>query len=386
MTRREFGFVFAFAFAACACGSEAPDAAPKATPYVWPTDDWAVDTPEQQGMDSTRLDVARQYAMTDAKHTQGVVVIRHGVIVAEWYAPGHDATSFATSWSMGKSFASTLIGIAISEGRIAGPDVPMSDFFPEWAADTRAPITLRHVLSMTTGRKWVEEYTATSANSDVIMMGTTKDELQYARDAVADVAPGTRWLYSSGDSMLMSGVIEAVTGGSALDYAQNRLLAPLGMKQAQWWQDGVGSTLTYCCVDTSSREFAKLGFLFLHGGEWDGAQIVPKAWVAEATRPSQQVFLGYGLQWWVNVEPKLPADLFYADGFDGQFIYVVPSRDLVVVRNSTYTKPAGDPVAPYGINLKIVGGGVSGAGTIPPDEWDATRFLGPILDSITDGT
>ncbi len=353
--------------------------------FQWPTTGWAVDSPESQGMDPAVFEAAHEYAFADAKNTQGVVVIRHGVIVAEWYADGHDEDSWATSWSMGKSFGSTLIGIAIDEGLIENADVPMSDYYPEWKDDDRSKITLRHVLSMTSGRKWTETYDLSNPDSDMVTMGLKVDELTYARSNGAEVPPGTRWQYASGDSMLMSGVIEAVTGKTALDYAQKRLFDPIGMDKAQWWVDGKNHALTFCCVDTTSREFAKLGFLFLHGGEWDGQQIVSKAWVDEATRPSQKLFDGYGLQWWVNNDATLPDDMFYADGLDGQFIYVMPSQDLVVVRNGSYEKAAGDAVAPLGILLKIVPRAVlDGTGTLPPDSWDHATFLQPFIESITD--
>src|SRR5512138_2948303 len=137
--------------------------------------EWPTSAPEDQGMDSAALEGARTYAFQAGKNTQGVVVTRRGTLVAEWYEDGRGPDSYAASWSMGKSFTSALIGIAIDEGKIPGVDVALSDYYPSWT-DERAQIHLDHVLHMASGLKWNEEYDITKANeSDVVQIVLTPD-------------------------------------------------------------------------------------------------------------------------------------------------------------------------------------------------------------------
>ena len=372
--------IFALLASGCADDSGGGGAAGLA----WPTDGWQVEAPEQHGLDPEVLEGARQYAFQPEKHTQGVVVVRHGVIVAEWYEPGRDASSFATSWSVAKSFTSALIGIAIDEGLIENVDASMATFLPDWRGTDHEAIKLRDVLQMASGLDWVESYDPSDlSSSDVIRMILGEpDHLAYAASQPLARPPGTSFNYSSGDAMLLSGVLEAVTGRTAAEYAREKLLGPIGMAPVDWWRDAAGHTATYCCVDTPSREFAKLGLLYLRGGEWDGARVVPADWVDASTSPSPS-YAGYGYQWWLGTGTSLP-DYFSARGHDGQYIYVVPSLDLVVVRSGHYDKYAGEPVADPSLWARLPSDGlIEGAGTRPPEDgWDDEEFLGPIVAAI----
>lgn len=362
------------------CGSDATP--PTNDGPVAPTNGWLVEAPEDHGMDSDVLDAARAYAFQDGKNTQGVVVVREGVIVGEWYEDGRDETWFATSWSVAKSFTSALIGIAIEEGLIESVDVSMADFLPEWRGTEKESITLRDVLSMASGLRWEESYNpADGGTSDIIqMIVSERDHLAYAASRPVEVAPGTRWLYSSGDTMLLSGVLEAVTGGSATDYAREKIFAPIGMSPVDWWLDATGQTATYCCLDTPSRQFAKFGLLFLRGGDWNGVQVVPSDWVEVSTSPS--VAAHYGYQWWLDVTPG-GNEMFSARGFDGQYIYVIPALDLVVVRNGHYDKYDGPAQADPSLWARIPSSGLlPGQGSVPPDRWSDDEFLGHIEASI----
>lgn len=338
-------------------------------------------------MSSVVLDGARAYAFQEGRNTQGVVVVRHGAIVAEWYEPGRDASSFAPSWSVAKSFTSALVGIAIEEGLIESVDVGMAEFFPEWRGTPKESITLRDVLSMASGLRWDEDYTPGNPSDIIQMIVSEVDHLAYAASRPLEVPPGTRFSYSSGDTMLLAGVLRVVTGRIAGRYAEEKLFAPIGMGPVDWWQDASGNTVTYCCLDTPSREFARFGLLYLHGGNWDGRQVVPAEWVAESTSPNR-VWEGYGFQWWLSgrTEPGLPADLYAALGHDGQFIYVIPSLDLVVVRNGHYDKHPGPPMAQDSLwALYPSDGLIPGHGTVPPDSWSDREFLAPIIASIRGG-
>src|SRR5512139_519290 len=153
----------------------------------WPDPDWEVVEPAAEGMDAATLDEARQYAFEPTRNTQGVVVVRNGAIVSEWYAEDHDASSLATSWSAGKSFAGTLVGIAIDRGDIAGLDVSLAEFYPDWQADDRAGVTLRDLLEMRSGLRWNE------IADDAAFHGATQDQLSAAVARPLNHAPGSTW-------------------------------------------------------------------------------------------------------------------------------------------------------------------------------------------------
>lgn len=353
-----------------------------------PGDEWAVEDPTDHGMDPAVLEGARDYAFADGMNTQGVVVVRDGVIVSEWYAEGSDADSWAASWSMAKSFTSALVGVAIEEGAIPGVDEPMATYYPEFAGTPRESMTVRDVLQMSSGLDWVENYDpAALEDSDIIQIVLHHaDQLSYAADRPALVEPGTEWSYSSGDTLLLSGVLEQATGMPVHEYAADKLFEPLDVEQADWWRDAADHTLTYCCLDTTSRGFARFGLLYLRGGEWGSESVVPSAWVRDSLEAAPTAPGVYGYQWWLDDVEGVPADMFAAQGHDGQFIYVIPSLDLVVVRNGTYAKDPGEPVADPNLFARYPSDGlVPGVGTAPPADWDAAEFLGPIVESITDG-
>ena len=372
-------------FLLAGCGS---DATGPSVDFAGPSAaGWETAAPSEHGMDVDRLDEARQYAFDPAKNTQAVVVVRHGEIVAEWYEEGRDASSFGTSWSVAKSFTSALIGIAIEEGLIDSIDVSMADFLPEWRGTEKEEIALRDVLSMASGLDWVESYSPAAGPSDIIRMIVNEpDHLAYVVSRPLAVAPGTRFLYSSGDTMLLSGVLQSVTGGAAVQYGREKLFDPIGMAPVDWWSDASGQTAAYCCIDTPARAFARFGLLYLRGGAWNGRQVVPSAWVAESTSPNEATDR-YGYQWWLTGRSRdgLPEDVYSARGHDGQYIYVVPSLDLVVVRNGHYDKYEGEPMAnPSLWTLLPSSGLIEGAGSVAPDSWNDEAFLRPILDSVVE--
>jgi CubicO group peptidase (beta-lactamase class C family) len=392
-TGRALGAALVLAAVAAACsggddetgGAGTEPAGDASTPAV--TGPWVVEAPADHGLDPATLGQARTYAFAEGRNTQGVVVVRDGVIVAEWYADGAGPDSWVASWSVAKSFTSATVGIAIEEGLIPGVDEPMTTWYPTFAGTEREDMTLRDVLQMGSGLDWVEDYDPASvAESDIIRMVTgERDELAYAASQPAEVAPGSRFSYSSGDTMLLSGVIEQATGMPADAYATEVLFDPLGLDRAEWWRDGAGHTLTYCCFDSTSRDFARFGQLYLQGGRWGDRQVVPEQWVEDSLVPSDASAEAgdlYGYQWWLGEPEGIDEDVFAAVGHDGQWIYVIPGLDMVVVRNGTYVKNPGPPVAdPNLFPVYPSDGFIPGQGTSPPNDWDASEFLGPILAS-----
>lgn len=360
------------------------DEAPTDDGDLVPGEDWAVTTPEEHGIDPAGLETAREYAFQPDRHTQGVVVVHGGEIVAEWYAEGAGPDSWAASWSVAKSFTSAVVGIAVEEGAIGGVDDSMAAYLPGWADTDRQAITVEDVLQMSSGLEWNEAYTGSADESQIVRMVTSEsDQLAFAASRPVVAPPGTVWSYSSGDAMLLAGLVEAAVGEPMVDYATERLLDPLGIDQVDWWTDADGNTLGYCCVDTTSRDFARLGLLYMRDGRWGDEQVVPEAWVAASVTPVAASDGAYGYQWWLGDMDGVPTDAFTASGHDGQNIYVVPSLDLVVVRNGTYVKDPGPPVADPSLFSKYPSDDiVPGKGTIPPATWDDAAFLTPIVAAI----
>lgn len=366
--------------------TNAPSTTTSAVPA--PADpDWTVDTPESHGIDLAGLDTALEYAFVPERNTQGVVVVHDGAIVAERYGPDADATSVAASWSVAKSFTGALVGIAIEDGLIDGVDEPMSTWIPEWEGTPKGDITLIDVLRMQSGLDFNEDYDIGALeDSDIIQMIINHtDQFAYAESRPVAHEPGTRFNYSSGDTLLLGRVIESATGMSTGDYAEQELFDPLGIDDATWWQDAEGNTLTYCCLDMATRDFARFGQLYLDEGRWGDDQLVPEEWVRDSTTAvaTSEDVPDYGYQIWVGPEdPELP-HYFSFLGFDGQYVYVVPEYDLVIVRNGIYRRsdcePVADPnligcYAAFGINPQM--------GTVPPSDWSDTEFLTPILEAI----
>ncbi|MGN6694836.1 MAG: serine hydrolase domain-containing protein [Aquihabitans sp.] len=354
-----------------------------------PGKEWVLEEPADEGMDPVTLEDARTYALAEGRNTQGVVIVRNGAIVSEWYADGADADSWTASWSVAKSFTSAVTGIAVEQGDIGSVDDAAAEYLTQWEGTDKEAITVEDILHMQSGLTWDEDYRPSSLEtSDVVQMGLSEDELSYALDRPVAHEPGTVFNYSSGDAMIQGGLVEAATGEPMRDYAEEHLFGPIGMEKAEWWQDAQGNTLGYCCLDSTARGFARFGLLYERGGKWGDEQVVPADWVAASIENAspQPDDPGYGYMWWLLDDVKgVPKDTYAAQGHDGQFIYVIPSLDLVVVRTGTYVKDPGPAVAdPNLFGVYPPDDLVPGKGTKPPDEWDESAFLSPIVASVQD--
>ena len=359
-----------------ACGggggssSSAPPVDAPALPNssTFPGASWQTYTAADLGVAQSGVTAALDYAFADGRNTQGVVIVKNGVIVGERYAEGSSADTMATSWSTGKSFASTLIGIAVDEGLIGSIDEPAENYLPPWVNTDREAISVRAILEMRSGLGLASNDPTDSAI--YVDGGTNGDQLAYALDRVPASTPRTdNWVYQNSDSMLLSGIIENATGQNVLDYADVKLFSKIGMT-ATWWTDQAGHALTYCCIDATSRDFARFGLLIARGGKWGNTQVVSKTWVDEATAESVTVTAdkSYGLQWWIN--PEL--DYFYSAGASKNHIYIFPQHDLVLVRNSTYRK-TGDSTMRTGSNWHY---------TENPNSWSDADFVSYVVDAI----
>ena len=368
-----------FTFILSSCGGSGSPSVPDNTPLpspvpvdnvpdsnTFPGSSWETSDPSDVGMNQAGILEALNYAFESSRNTQGVVIIRHGVIVGERYANGKSKDSLATSWSTGKSFASALVGIAKEQGFIDSIDLPAENYLAAWANSDKSEITIRAILEMRTGLA-----PASRGDSNIYTFGGDNgDQLAYALNRSPRTTPRTdNWAYQNTDSMLLAGILEESTGQNVRDYADIQLFSKIGMT-ADWWTDEAGHAMTYCCIDTTTRDFARFGLLFARNGRWDGEQVVPADWVAESIAvPSGTSNQYYALQWWVSPS----GGYFYSAGLHTNNIYIFPDLDLVVVRNSLYSK-IGDSSIRSGSNYHS---------TLEPGDWNNTEFLSYITNAIT---
>jgi CubicO group peptidase (beta-lactamase class C family) len=295
-------------------------------------------------MDSEKLQLVYDYAANPNINTEGIVVIKDGYIVGEAYFRNLTRDSHHDSWSVAKSFTSALIGIALDRGLIGSVDDEVYQFYPQWqTAETpeiKKRITVRHLLNMMGGLEWSEETYEQASDEDIYRMYRegVVDFVQYVLNKPITAEPGTRWYYSSGETLLLSGIIERVTGRTTFRFAQENLFAPLGISQIEWESDYAGNTITAWGIATTVRDYAKFGYLYLNEGEWDGQQVVSSAWVNESTRAISDELDHYGYQWWLPYgwasyrDAGVTANTFIAMGLYIQRVIVIPEHNLVAVR------------------------------------------------------
>ncbi len=277
-------------------------------------------------------------------HTSGLMVLRDGVILHEEYRLGAGPTSTLTSWSMAKSVVATLVGIAHKEGKIPSLDDKASKYIPELQGRAYGEATVKDILRMSSGVKFDENYASLTSDIrrlfyKVFLLDLSIDDA--VKNLPAEYAPGTKFHYKSVDSQVLAWILRRATGQSVTQYAQEKLWQPLGMQDEAFWNldHPDGNELAYCCLNTSLRDYAKLGQLYLQKGVWNGEQLLPADWVQESTkRPEPWLAAGngypergYGYHWWV---PKNPDQEFFANGIWGQHIFVDEKSRMVIVKTS----------------------------------------------------
>lgn len=329
--RRRFEWILIIVLAA---GCAAQSIPPTERDY-WPTAGWRQAEPESRGIDAGRLAALDARIRAEMPHIYSVMVVRQGYVVFERYYQNFYAEFDFEVASITKSITSMLVGIALEQGYIASLDQPVIDFFPEYADrgfDSRTPrITLRHLLAMTSGYDWSEAFGWRWPRDGSWMA--------FALGMPTADEPGAVFTYNTPAAHVLSGVITRATGMSLAEYAQAVLFAPLGIAPPEWSTDPEGYSTGAHALNLRTRDVAKLGYLVLNRGRWDGRQVVPAAWIGESTR--QQSAGGfpqdapYGYLWWVA--PSYGAT--FAAGYGGQYLYIVPSLDLVVVITSETARP-----------------------------------------------
>lgn len=299
-------------------------------------------TPEElaETFDAEALrDALDRAFVPEERNTLAVLVLHQGRVVAERYAEGITPQTRLPGWSMTKSVTATLVGILEGDGRV---DIDAPGAISEWRGteDTRADITLDHLLRMTSGLDITEDQSGADPNSK--MLFNVPDAAAYAAERGLQADPGEHWEYMSGNTVLVSRAISQVLGGSlgaTLGFVHDRLFEPLGITSAVMEPDPAGTLIGSSFMLATAREWAKLGQLYVNDGVWEGARILPPGWRSYVARHTPESgSQAYGAGFWLTSAdgesgwPGVPVDAFYMNGFQGQIVMMIPSEELVLVR------------------------------------------------------
>ena len=326
--------LFAFLLNACSNLAPTPTAVPRPTlsptvmPY-WPAQDWRISTPEQQGLDSKLLAQMMEQIQSKQINLHSLIIVRHGYIVTEAYFQPYEADNQVEIYSITKSIVSALVGIAIQQGSIDSVNHKVLDYFPDLEVannDARKQaITLEHLLTMSSGLEWSDDVN----NGE---MDQSQDAMKYVLDRPMAATPGQVFVYNSGAPTILTAVLRKTTGKSPLEFAQAKLFGPLGISDIRWKTYQNGLEVGGAGIQLTPRDMAKLGYLYLRGGLWEGKQIVPASWVKASLEKQVDPKMegekrsGYGYLWWLQTHGAIAAQ-----GLGGQYVLLLPAQDLEVV-------------------------------------------------------
>jgi len=285
------------------------------------------------------------------KQTRAVVVVYDGRLVAERYAPGFHKDLPLLGWSMAKSVTSTVLGVMVQKGMI---DIRRPAPVPEWQnpGDPRRAITIDQLLRMSSGLKFEEVYKP--LHGVTTMLYSSRDFGAFAAGQPLEIQPDQEWHYSSGTANLLARIIRQTleaAGQNSVSFIRRELFDRLGMTSAVFELDPSGTFVGSSYLMATPRDWARFGLLYLQDGIWQGQRVLPEGWVNYSSTPTPPAPRGqYGAHFWLNagsasnradrVWPRLPSDAFFADGYQGQRVVIIPSRKLVVVRFGLTPTPA----------------------------------------------
>ncbi|MBQ0131685.1 MAG: serine hydrolase [Comamonas sp.] len=282
------------------------------------------------------------------QRSAALLVVHDGKLRLERYGLGFDGSGRWTSFSVAKSFTSTLVGAAVKDGFIHSLDDKVSVYISDLTDSAYEDVSVRQLLTMTSGVKWNEDYA--DPNSDVAKFNNYQPQdgmealVSYMRQLPREVPPGTRWHYSTGETNLIGTLVQQATQKPLATYLSEKIWVPAGMEQpATWLLSKTGKEMAGCCIQAAARDYARMGLFILNGAKVNGQSIVPDGWWQEAT--TQQVDIGvpgrgYGYQWWTYEHGS-----YAARGIFGQGIFIDPQRKLVIVSNANWAGGARDPQA-----------------------------------------
>ncbi|MFH1320329.1 MAG: serine hydrolase [Bacteroidota bacterium] len=289
------------------------------------------------GKDYNTKTISGNYLKTLEKYkTIAYLIIKNDSIRHEQYWEGYSENSYTNSFSMAKTIISILTGIAIDEGKIKSVNQPVGDFLEQYKEGEKAGITVKHLLTMSSGINFDESYINPFAFPAQAYHGTDLKKLVFNYKVVEK--PGRIFKYLSGNTQLLGFVLEEATGMTVSEYASEKLWKPLEAKKSAWWSldHKNGDEKAYCCFNSNVRDFARIGQLYLNKGKWNGNQIVPEYYVEQSVIPADIIEKDgtknkrYGYSWWLI--DYNGHQMFYARGILGQYIIVIPDEKMVVVR------------------------------------------------------
>ena len=288
------------------------------------------------GIDLQQLTLAVDQAFADTipyKGTFAVMVTYRGQPVAERYAEGFGPENRFLSWSMAKSFTNALTGILAKEGKL---EIHAPADIEEWQQDERRNITIHHLMQMNSGLKWNEDY---GNSSDVNnMLHKEGDMAKFAISKQLEYTPGSVFEYASGSTNIVSSLLRKAIGNDAdyLAFPREKLFNRIGMRSAIFEVDASGTFVGSSYLYATLRDYTRFGLLYLNNGNWLGEQILPLDWVEYTTSAASGSQGTYGAFYWLNRsgsdDPDVPRDMFSCRGHDGQYICIIPSKELVIVR------------------------------------------------------
>ena len=336
-------------------------------PQIWPTLEWNTASLESQGMCPDEVQSVIDYAFLEGNDTGAIIVIRNGYIVIEEYDSDKTENDLATSWSVGKSFASALMGVALEDSLVSSLDETTGQYFSEWAGTERENITIRHLMTLRTGL----EADCLGPPNDYDNGGNSIyfsiDQVACALNRELQGPIGNKLYGYSNSDVMLAGEIMEITSGMKLDEYLDQKLGSIMNADYQWWEDAVGNSLGYCCIDATPRDFGRFGLLFARNGEWNGQQLIPESWIELST--SLALDGEYGYYWW----PINDHNGFVAIGLHGQTLAVIPEDNLVIMRFGNYSR-LGD-----GTTVRAGGNGHS---TNEPLSYDVTSFINRVTALI----
>ncbi len=273
----------------------------------------------------------------DSLQTVAFLIVKNDSLIHEQYWDGFGEDSYSNSFSMAKTFLSILVGIAIDEGKIKSLDQPVGDFLPEFKTGENAKLTIKHLLTMSSGINFDEDYVNPFAYPAAAYYGSDLKKLT-AKYSVTE-EPGKVFKYLSGNSVLLGFIIEKVTGKTISEYASEKLWKPLGAKNKALWSldHENGTEKAYCCFNSNAPDFARFGQLFLDSGKFNGTQIVSANYVLNSVKAADLLEADgsknnkYGFAWWLIPDYK-GHTIYYARGILGQYIVCIPDEKMVMVR------------------------------------------------------
>lgn len=335
--RHGLGFVVALLVVTSGCVAPSPNERTV-------SDGWEVAAPVSEGFDADSLAAIVEFIEWDTRQDfRGLVVARNGKLVAEHYFNGHGRGCLQDMRSAGKSITSALVGIAIADGLLPDVDAPVLPLFASYLparqdAEAKATITMKHLLTMTSGLNANADDDSTPGYED--RMWESDDWVRFGLDVPMANTPGSTWMYASVNSFLAGAAVEEASGLSLAAFAEERLFGPLGIENYHWRTTPNGRTVAQGNLSMRARDMAKIGQLYLDGGRWQGQQVLPEAWVeasVEALYPTPWAnYDGYGYAWYTHTLTVAQRAFSYvfASGNGGNKIYVFPDEQIVVVTQS----------------------------------------------------